>query len=85
MPADQWNLEYRDVLTLTVVAENLLNSRTFNLTGLDPSSRYEFRVQGVANSSTLTGEWSEWSEFLTAATPTLVTPTFSTDHALDVF
>lgn len=85
LPATQWNIEYRDVLTQTITAISFINSQSYDLTGLSGATNYEFRVQGLASYGTVTGEWSEWYFFVTTAAPVVLTPIFSTSHSLDTF
>ena len=83
--ATAWDLEFRNDTTLVVTSYPLLTQKTHEETGLSAASGYSFRVRGRADNNTLTGEWSEWFTFTTAAVATVVTPIYSQSLELEVF
>ena len=61
--AEQWNIQYRTVGG--AVSYGTSNVPSYEITGLEPATTYEFQVQSVCDTST-----SEWTEVATATTTT---------------
>ena len=62
-----YNLQYRDLATLTTTTVTGIDALFYDLAGLTPSTQYEFRVQ--EDDGGTTSDYSDWSGFTTAATP----------------
>lgn len=60
---DRYNVEYRDADTQTTTSVTGITDLFLDITGLDPATTYEYRVQWAAGGDT--GGWSAWSEFNT--------------------
>ena len=61
--AEQWNIQYRTVGS--ALSYGTSNVPSYEITGLEPATTYEFQVQSVCDTST-----SEWTEVATATTTT---------------
>ena len=59
-----YNLQYRDLATLTTTTVTGIDALFYDLAGLTPSTQYEFRVQ--EDDSGTTSDYSNWLEFQTA-------------------
>ena len=58
-----YNLQYRDLDTLTTTTVTGIDALFYDLAGLTPSTQYEFRVQEYDGGTT--SDYSDWFEFQT--------------------
>jgi len=58
-----YNLQYRDLATLTTTTVAGIDALFYDLAGLDQGEQYEFRVQEDENGTT--SDYSDWFEFQT--------------------
>ena len=59
-----YNLQYRDLDTLTTTTVTGIDALFYDLAGLTPSTQYEFRVQEYDSGTT--SNYSDWFYFETA-------------------
>ena len=59
-----YNLQYRDIATLTTTTVTGIDAFFYDVIGLKPSTQYEFRVQEYDSGTN--SDYSDWLEFQTA-------------------